>query len=258
VRRHSQQGVLVVLPAITWQGLNQVDDNNDGFANLLSAGDSVKIDRPFSHGLPPVGLDQQVIPLLRFLARERVPYELTTDLALARGVGPRIGKRPGVLFAGDETWLTDKVDVALRDYVDKGGKVASFGTDAFRRIVSLGDATLQNPTEPERVNVFGEQTAQVQIAGAPMVVNPGSELGLLSGTGGYFGLFDKFEQEDRLVGGARVLESAGRDPKHPAFVAYRLGNGTVVRVGTPEWASRLATDPELSNVTRRIWALLSR
>jgi hypothetical protein len=258
VRQHNQKGVLVVLPAMTWQGLNQWDDDNDGFANLLSAGNSVRIDRPFAHGLPPAGLGEQVIPLLRFLQREHVSYELTTDLALARGEGPRIGHRPGVLFAGDETWLTDKVDLQLRDYVEGGGKVASFGTDSFRRIVSLGADTLQDPTEPERVNVFGEQTSETRIEKAPMVVNPGSELGLLSGTGGFFGLFQDFEQQDRLVGGAQVLESAGRDPKHPAFVAYKLGNGFVVRVGTPEWASKLAVDPELSDVTRRIWVFLSQ
>jgi len=258
VRRHNVKGVLVVLPAITWQGLNQVDDDNNGFSNLLSAGDSVKIDRPFAHGLPPAGLNEQVIPLLRFLERERVPYELTTDLALARGTGPGIAGRPGVLFAGDETWLTDEFGLKLRDYVDKGGRVASFGTDAFRRLVSLGPGTLQDPTEPERANIFGEQTSETTIEQAPMAVNPGSELGLLSGTDGFFGQFEQFEQEDRLVSGTQLLESAGRDPKHPAFVAYKLGNGIVVRVGTPQWASQLATDPELTSVTRHIWTFLSQ
>jgi hypothetical protein len=258
VRRHNVKGVLVVLPAMTWQGLNQVDDDNNGFSNLLSAGDSVRIDRPFAHGLPPAGLNEQVIPLLRFLERERVPYELTTDLALARGTGPGIAGRPGVLFAGDETWLTDDFGLKLRDYVDKGGRVASFGTDAFRRLVSLGPGTLQDPTEPERANIFGEQTSETTIEQAPMAVNPGSELGLLSGTDGFFGQFEQFEQEDRLVSGTQLLESAGRDPKHPAFVAYKLGNGIVVRVGTPQWASQLATDPELTSVTRHIWTFLSQ
>jgi FlgD Ig-like domain len=258
VRRHSQKGVLVVLPAITWQGLNQVDDDNNGFANLLSSGDPVSTVRPFAHGQLPTGLQEQVIPLLRFLAREHLPYELTTDLALAQGTGPGIGGRPGVLFAGDETWLTDKVDLALRDYVDKGGKVASFGTDAFRRLVSLGPKTLQDPTEPERVNLFGEETSELKTEPAPMAVNPGSELGLLSGTDGLFGTFDTFEQQDRLVSGTQVLESAGRDPKHPAFVAYKLGDGIVVRVGTPQWAAQLASDPELTNVTRHIWTFLSQ
>jgi hypothetical protein len=92
-----------------------------------------------------------------------------------------------------------------------------------------------------------------------MVVNQASDqLGLLSGTGGLFGEFEQFEQQDRLTGGAQLLESAGRDPKHPAFVVYKLGNGDVVRVGTPQWASKLATYPELDAVTRRIWDFLSQ
>ena len=88
VRGHSRGRVLVVLPTIQWQGLNPVDDDNDGFPNLLSEGDTVGIDRPFAHGLLPAGLEQQVVPLLRFLDRSGLPYDLTTDLALARGHGP--------------------------------------------------------------------------------------------------------------------------------------------------------------------------
>jgi hypothetical protein len=73
-----------------------------------------------------------------------------------------------------------------------------------------------------------------------------------------FGNFTQFEQSQRLVGGAQVLSSAGRDPKHPAFVAYRLGKGIVVRAGSPEWGPMLAGDVELTDVTRRVWSLLSR
>ena len=60
------------------------------------------------------------------------------------------------------------------------------------------------------------------------------------------------------MGGAKLLAEAGLDPKHPAFVAYALGKGTVVRVGSPEWASQLSTSPELTEITRRIWSLLSQ
>ena len=45
---------LVVLPAITWQGLNDVDDDFDGFADSLPKSRSVGLDRPFAGGgLPP-------------------------------------------------------------------------------------------------------------------------------------------------------------------------------------------------------------
>ena len=251
--------VLVVVPAIAWQGGNQVDDDGDGFANTLSAGDSVQIAREFAHGLPPAGLADRVDPLLRFLARTRVPYEITSDLALAQNRGPAIKGHAGVLFAGDETWLTDKLDLALRRYVEGGGRVASFGTDAFRRRVGLAGTQLVNPTPPERVNVFGEQTNSVRIQQAPMVVNQPDTLGLFAGvSGGLLGSFDQFEQSQRLVGGAQILSSAGRDPKHPAFIAYRLGRGTVVRAGSSQWASSLAGDIELTDVTRRVWSLLSR
>src|SRR5829696_7081997 len=45
---------LVVLPAITWQGLNPFDDDLDGFADTLTDGRAVSIARPFrGGGLPP-------------------------------------------------------------------------------------------------------------------------------------------------------------------------------------------------------------
>lgn len=251
--------VLVVLPAMAWQGSNQVDDDGDGFANTLRGGESVKVERPFAHGLPPAGLSDRLEPLLRFLAREHEPYEITTDLALAQGRGPGIAGHHGVMFVGDETWLTNKVDLALRDYVERGGRVASFGTDAFRRRVGLGAGELIDPTRPERFNVFGEQVNEAQIQQAPMVVNQPDTLGLFRAVaGGLFGEFDRFEQSQRLVGGTQVLSSAGRDPQHPAFIAYKLGTGIVVRVGTPEWGSKLNGNVELTDVTRRVWSLLSR
>jgi hypothetical protein len=259
VQGASRGKVLVVLPAITWQGGNPVDDDGDGFANTLAGGESVGVQRPFAHGLAPAGLRDQVDPLLRFLSRKRESYEITTDLALAQGRGPNIANHKGVMFVGDETWLTNKVDLALRDYVEGGGRVASFGTDSFRRRVGLGPNELIDPTAPERFNIFGEQTGQVRIQQAPMVVNPPDTLGLFrSASDGIFGDFDQFEQSQRLVGGTQILSSAGRDPKHPAFVAYRLGGGIVVRVGTPEWGQKLAGSLELTDVTRRVWSLLSR
>jgi hypothetical protein len=142
--------------------------------------------------------------------------------------------------------------------VEQGGKVASFGTDAFRRLARVSANLLTGPTQPERVNVFGEETALTHIVEAPMVVNRPDTLGLFAGTDGLVGLFTQFEQSKALVGGAQILSSAGRDPRHPAFVAYRLGKGIVVRVGSPAWSADLAGNTELTDVTRGIWSLLSR
>jgi hypothetical protein len=198
-----------------------------------------------------------VEPLLRFLARERVPYTITSDIALAQGTGPQIEGHSGVVFAGDTTWLTIKLDAALRAYVEGGGKLASFGTDSFRRQVTANGSRLTDPTRPSRVNVFGEETAPLHVEQVPMVVGQ-DELGLFAGTDGFVGLFSDFEQSQRLLAGASLASAAGRDRQHPDFVAYRLGKGIVVRAGSPAWTSSLAGNPELTDVTRRIWSLLSQ
>ena len=90
-----------------------------------------------------------------------------------------------------------------------------------------------------------------------MVVNRDS-LRLFSGTNGYVGLYERFEQQEAIVPGAEVLTAAGRDPEKPAFVAYRLGDGIVVRAGSPEWNPSLASTADAIEVTRNVWSFLSR
>ncbi len=65
----------------------------------------------------------------------------------------------------------------------------------------------------------------------------------------------------RLPRGAALLSSAGRDANSPAFVAYRLGGGTVIRVGAPGWNDALEgvnEDDEVGRVTRTIFEELAR
>ena len=79
------------------------------------------IDRPFAHGLPPAGLEQQVVPLLRFLDRSGLPYDLTTDLALARGHGPGLtGRPPASSSRAMRPGSPTACELALQDYVDRG------------------------------------------------------------------------------------------------------------------------------------------
>ena len=49
---------LVVLPALSWQGLNPVDDDHDGFADTLPKGLPVRLDRHFAGG----GLPRRASP----------------------------------------------------------------------------------------------------------------------------------------------------------------------------------------------------
>jgi hypothetical protein len=255
VRAGTPAPVLVVLPAIAWQGRNAVDGDRDGFAETLEDSNGVGIARPLSDGRPPAGFATRVAPLMRFLGRRR--YELTTDLALARGDGPRLRDHQGVLFAGDERWLPTDLNRQLRDYVEGGGKVASFGGDSFRRRVRVTPDALRDPSRPERTNVFGERTSPATTEPAPLVRYQDS-LNLFKGTDGLVGQYDRLERSDGLVGGAKLATAAGRDPRRPAFVGYTLGDGIVVRVGVPGWTAALGDRGEEAIVTKRIWALLSR
>jgi hypothetical protein len=250
---------LVVLPALTWQGLNRVDDDADGFADRLPFSDSVRLDRPFAGGGMPARFEEEVSPLLRWLDRERLPYDLTTDLALSRHEGPALGNAPGVAFAGSELWLPDELMRRLRDYAADGGRLAIFGADSFKRAVTLRGDAISDPSPPRRANALGERTRVVRTSAAPLTVFEDG-LGLFEGVSGFLGEFTVFENSTGLPASARRISEAGRDPGQPAFIAFGLGGGIVLRTGTPQWARELeesALSLELPQVTKRIWTLLS-
>jgi hypothetical protein len=250
---------LVVLPAITWQGLNEEDDDFDGFGDTLLTSRSVRLDRPFLGGLPPL-FGRETAPFMRFLDRARIRYDLTTDLALARGHGPTLLSASGVAVAGSARWLPESLNLDLREFVERGRPVASFGSDSFRRRVRLGEGTVGEPSEPDGRNVFGEAAREVPAeTEAPLNVID-DELGLFASTDRLLGLFSTFEESARLPRGAALLSSAGRDANSPAFVAYRLGGGTVIRVGVPGWNDALEgsnEDDEVGRVTRAIFEELA-
>jgi hypothetical protein len=247
--------VLVVLPALSWQAANREDDDRDGFADTLGAARVVRLDRPFAGSGVPPALRAETLPLLRFLDRERLGYVVTTDLALARGRGPRIEGSAGVALAGSVRWLPAEVGRRLRRYVERGGALASFGADALRReaeprgerLVAVG------PARPR--DVFGEATERFTTVPAPLRREQ-DDLGLFAGVDLLFGSFREFEISRGLARGARLVVAAGRDPGRPAFVAYRLGRGIVVRVGTPDWSGELderRLDLAVPQVTERVW-----
>lgn len=250
---------LVVLPAISWQGLNPVDDDADGFADTLAGSGTARLDRPFAGGGLPPRFDAEVSPLLRWLDREQLAYDLTTDLALARGEGPALAGAPGVAFAGSELWLPREQLRRLRAYVEGGGRVAAFGEGSFKRSVRVAGELASDPSPPQRANAFGEQTATIETSPAPLSIFE-DELGLFEGLSGFIGEFTEFEVSRGLAEEATRLASAGREASEPAFVAFELGDGVVVRSGASQWSGELeesALSIEVPQVTKRIWRLLA-
>jgi FlgD Ig-like domain len=251
---------LVVLPAMSWQGLNPVDDDLDGFADALPEGRSVGLTRPFRGGGLPPRFSAEVGPLLRYLDRDGLAYDLTTDVSLARGEGPSLGNAPGVALAGSALWLPEPLMRRLRDEVEDGLRVASFGADALRRTVRLDRDRLVDPSDRRRVNAFGEGTGLLRTTSAPLTVFEDG-LGLFEDLDAFFGDFTVFEESDGLPTESRRIATAGRDPRRPAFVAFGLGGGLVIRSGTPQWASELEEErlgEEVPLVTNRIWRLLAQ
>jgi len=250
---------LVVLPAMTWQGLNPVDDDADGFADTLPAGGPVRLDRGFASGGPPPRFNSEVAPLLSYFDSEGLPYELTTDVSLARGDGPSPTDAPGVAFARSAVWLPEGVERRLRDYVMGGGRLASFGADAFRRRVRLRGDSLSDPSGRRREDIFGERTELVHTGPAPLEVFQ-DDVGLFEDLTTFIGEFTEFELSRGLAGDAHRVAAAGRNAGEPAFIAYDLGKGMVIRSGSPQWAQELeaaALGVEVPQVTNRIWRLLS-
>jgi hypothetical protein len=137
--------------------------------------------------------------------------------------------------------------------------VASFGADALRRSVRLSGDRISDPRRL-RANAFGEGTALVETPNAPLTVFEDG-LGLFEGLDTFIGDFTVFDQSRGLPSGSRSIAAAGRDPNAPAFVAYGLGAGIVIRSGTPQWALQLeesALSDEVPAVTRRIWRVLGQ
>lgn len=253
---------LVVLPAISWQGVNPFDSDLDGFADTLADGGSIPADRPYAGGRLPAALVRQSEPLLSFLDRARLAYDLTTDLSLARGEGPALGNAPGIAVGGSAIWLPRRLRDRLLDEVTEEGKaVAVFGGESLRRSVALTGDRLRFPSPPRPDDLFGERIRTERVdPPAPLSVEE-DRLRLFSTVDSLFGEFSLIDRSVALPDDARLLSAAGRDPGEPAFVGYRLGKGTVVRVGSPQWTRQLderALDVEVPRITKRIWQLLGR
>ena len=105
VQGAKRSSVLVVVPVISWLGVDRVDDQRlDGIPNTLTDGTNVHWPRVMT-GLPAQFADDSA-RLLVFLDRHKIRYDLTSDLDLDQSRNPRASDRDGVLLAGSERWIT--------------------------------------------------------------------------------------------------------------------------------------------------------
>jgi len=249
-RRHHR--MLVVLPAITWQSLNPVDADGDGYPDLLPLDRAVGLERPFAGaGLPP--FYASAAALLGYLRAARLGYDLTTDLALARTGPAALRRYRGILVAGAERFAPAAVTRSLAGFVQRGGRLAWIGTGGFSQAVALGPSSIVRG----RPSSFLGEHVRVEPGPRALVVL-GDRIGFFGGVGGAFGPFGRLEPTLRLPAGSRLLASAGAGPRRPDVVVYRIGRGVVARIGVDGFAGSVAASPPAGRIMRRLWDLLSR
>jgi len=252
--------VLVVLPALTWQGLNPVDDDGDGIPNTLDAGGPIRLARPLAGGLPAGFPDEAA--LLAYLDKSHHPYDLSTDLALIDGSGPAIAGHSGVVLAGSERWLPSSLGSALRTYIQGGGKLLSLGIDSLRRGVKVGQsgpggAEALQPTPPGSPDALGARPAALVPHSTELITESRDGLGIFSGTAGTFPGFHSYQPIPSVAPPAQIASAAGVSDMQPSIIGYQLGRGIVVEVGLPGLGSSLAQNVNSQELVDRLWTVLS-
>lgn len=248
--------VLVVLPALTWQGLNPVDDDGAGIPNTLASGQPIKLARPLVDGLPS-GLGDEAA-LLAYLDSSHHSYDLNTDLGLLDHVGPSLAGHSLVVLAGTEQWLPSSEMTALHSYVSAGGHVLSLGIVSLLRSVSVSGGVAQDPGAPSPADALGASPHPVVLHNTDVIGVLTDGLGIFSSTSGVFTGWPAYQPFAQSSGGPSFASEAGVGPGAPAIVGYRLGRGTVVDVGLPGFASRLAHDVDAKELVNQAWTVLSR
>ncbi|HEV2752342.1 MAG TPA: N,N-dimethylformamidase beta subunit family domain-containing protein [Solirubrobacteraceae bacterium] len=261
VQGERSRSVLVVLPATTWQGRNRVDDGGDGWPDTLGGGRPVETARPYADAELPDDLRDLGAPLLIHLDGEGRRYDLTTDIALGRGQGPRLAGHSGVILAGEFRWLSDEVQRGLRRLAEREGTVMVTGPDSLRRSVRLTAERLLEPRPPADRTLFGLRLGPLErVPGMPTtLIALDDEIELFAGTEGRFTGVEAFEPVVDAAGGTEVVAAAVTEgTQRRVLVGARVGRGLVVHTGLPNLPARLDEDPELAAFMERAWTLLAR
>ena len=249
---------------MTWQGRNSLDDDGDGLPNLLDRGVGAKLFRVYAGDGLPADFATRDAPLLAWLDRRGHRYDITTDVALARGAARALEDHKGVILPSDVRWLPRGPAAAPAPLRARRRHASRrFGIDSLRRQVSLTRrGRMIDPTPPATTDVFGVRLRPLR---APAQAQQPRHRRRL----------DRLLRRHRgrlraLLARARRPTSASRPPPArsprtprpggPVIAASRLGKGLVFRFGVPELAAHLsarANDPNTAALLDRTWTLLS-
>jgi hypothetical protein len=261
VQGAERRPVLVVLPLMTWQGRNPVDDDGDGLPDLLDRGLPARVACVLAGDGLPAGFARREAPLLAWLARTGRRFDVTTDVALARGDG-RLESYRGVVLPADTRWLPRELQERLRRHIRSGRTLLSLGIDSLRRQVELTPrGRLVDPSPPAPTDLFGARPAPVQRVAEPVTLTEARDsIELFAGTDGLFPGWTSLEPLQGVGEQARIVSAAVTGAGRPAISAVRFGRGLVLRYALPQLPVTLTrdeTDPTTA-LMARTWTLLSR
>lgn len=252
--------VLVVLPMLTWMGDTPVDDSGDGLPDTLHAGDAVSLMRPLVDGPPAnFGADAK---LLSYLNAHHLSYQLTTDVALAEGVGPSLADRGGVVFPESEEFLPAGLELTLRGFVRGGGRVLVLGTHALSassHITGFPGAPRAAVPHATSTDIFGARHGQLTPTGGELISSVSADAFNLFGNAGEYAGFSQYQPiSPPRSTAAGAFSAVGIGSAAPAIVAFHYGGGTVVEVGLPGFAASLASNADSASLLSNVWQLLSQ
>ncbi len=247
--------VLVVLPALSWQGANPADDNGDGLVDTLGDGAQIDLDRPLVDGLPGGIADEA--GLLDELDAEGRRYDLTTDVALAEGVGPSLAGRSGLLLDGRFAWLPTQLVGAFGRFAADGGGVFTDATRSLQATSQIAGGAAAPIAEPARRlarDPFGVTRGAVAPSDGELITSLTDGLDLFGTLALQFPDYQVLEPPHGTVASA-----AGVAADAPSIVAFHDGKGTVVEAGLPGFGASLATDlDDTDQLLARIWQAVLR
>jgi hypothetical protein len=252
----TREKVLVILPMVTWQGRNRVDDDGDGEPNTLENGGPVRLARPFAGNGEPPGFARHESPLLRLLDRPRRRYDLETDVRVARRRPSYLDRYGGVVITSDERWIEPRLAARLRRYVQRGGRVFSLGTESLRRNVGFRRGLLVRPTGESAFDVFGSRIDPLSRRSVDLLASDDG-IGLFEGGDGSFPDFEGYEVTRDPGEGARIVSAAQTEDGKQVIVAIRLGRGLVIRTGLATFEERVS-NPNVSALVRRVWEVFGQ
>ena len=278
--------LLVVVPAITWLGVDQVDDDGDGLPNTLETGGPVKWPRVIA-GDQGCRRRSPTRPR-RCSSSSTARASATTSPPTSRWRARATRARP---TARASCWPARCAGSRARSrggcarYVEDGGRLASFGTESLRRGVRVGgeppvapdpadaDRPVRRPPGADRRPAPARTATPLPLT----ALADDAALGLLTGSDGVLDAFGRLEESAARPGraAARCVDRA-RAGRHRRRARRGRGRGRAAARGAaradrgaarqggrdPRRADRVGqragTDREVGQITRNIVDVLRR